>query len=205
MVNSFYDKLCIALDRLPKRFDPRIPMGRKSYFWTSIVVSIGNFAVYFLIYFLVILFLGDMAPDYLVEESVPYPVWFAFFTLPFLIPVHLVDFRRAKAASIHYAWVWLLITLAVFDAFYFLNSTDFFSPITRLSGIVYLWLLFRKNRLEVPWPVQTDHSLNGGSISKVKQEDKINDSLEEDTNYITNRLSDLEKTVNNLNKTKRDD
>lgn len=205
MINPYREQLSTALDRLPKRFDPRIPMGRKSYFWTSMFVFIGNFAVYFIIYFLVILFLGDATPDYLTEESAPYPAWFSFFFLPFLIPVHLIDFRRAKAASIHYSWVWFLITLSVFDAFYFLNSPDFLSPIARLSGIVYLWFIFRKNRLEVPWPVQADHLPKEGDISKVKQEAKINDSLDEDTKYITNRLSDLEKSVIDLNKTTRDD
>ena len=145
-----------VLDILPTRFDPRIPMGRKSYFLTSLVTGLTVFIVwmvfFFLIVFLLAFLLGDATPDYLTEESVPYPYWMGVFIIPSLIPIHLLDFRRAKAASIHNAWVYLLITLSIIDCFYSLNRSDFFSPIARIQGFFYLFFLFKKNRVQVPWP-----------------------------------------------------
>ena len=142
----------VLLDFLPKRFDPRIPMGRKSYFLTSIVttlsvllVGLGSMALFILVF-------GESAPDYLTVESVPYPYWMAFFFLPFSLPLHLLDFRRAKAASIHSSWVWILIVLTVIDSFVSLNQSDFFSPISKVQGLIYFPFIFKSNKVQVPWP-----------------------------------------------------
>ena len=195
MTNSLNKDLSIVLDCLPKRLDPRIPIGRKSYFWTSIAIVIANLAVYFISYMLVIICLGDKAPSYLVDESVPYPYWFSFFSLPFLIPIHLLDFRRAKAACIHYSWVWFLVALSVVDCFYSLNSPDFISPITRLQGFIYIWFVFRKNRIEVPWPIQTQKKKNAQGNIKIARpnKEKSHNELDEDIRYIEKILGNLDK------------
>ena len=123
------------------KFDPTRPMGRKNFFWT-------NFIYRLIVVVLVFLF------------SLFYPLWNASVQGPLILlvlvdaPCILLAFRRARAARVHFSFVYIAGLLSIV---YALLSRSI--PLVGVSNLIVgynlglsLALIIMKNKIEPVTP-----------------------------------------------------
>lgn len=127
--------------------NPRYPMGRWDYFKTSVLVSLVFHIPGALLVLLIenTLLYWYFHVEGLVIQEQTFPILWAFLYILgafILLPLH---FRRARAASIPFGWIWFALGLEVCDTI----ITEDFSLITVVVLFIYLCILLAPNRMTI--------------------------------------------------------
>ena len=131
----------------PWWMNPKYPMGRKDYFWATTGVGILAFLAWLITVFSVA-YIGAMATGGGNLNLDRIPNWLGVVTLiPFVLCLVPLQYRRCKAAGIHYSIVWCVLGLSIVDGLAF--SDDGYTFMTLIATLAGLFIWLAPNKMDV--------------------------------------------------------